>query len=72
MDFSNNHFEGPINTTICSSLPRLQDNKLSGSLSEGLGKISKLVDFDISSNEFYGILPNIFGSLRRLKFFSTE
>ncbi|KAG5010340.1 hypothetical protein JHK87_018855 [Glycine soja] len=48
------------------------DNKLSGSLSEGLGKISKLVDFDISSNEFYGILPNIFGSLRRLKFFSTE
>ncbi|KAL5162435.1 Phytosulfokine receptor 1 [Glycine soja] len=78
---SNNFFSGEIpgNLGNCSSLKHLSingndlsDNKLSGSLSEGLGKISKLVDFDISSNEFYGILPNIFGSLRRLKFFSTE
>eukprot|EP00256_Glycine_max_P056550 XP_014624097.1 phytosulfokine receptor 1-like [Glycine max] len=45
---------------------------LSGPLSEGVGKLSNLVEFDISNHEFSGILPNIFRSLTRLKLFSAE
>ncbi|KAL5171889.1 Phytosulfokine receptor 1 [Glycine soja] len=69
MDFSNNQFEGSIDTTMCSSFTQLRDNKLSRPLSEGVGKLSNLLEFDISNNEFSGILPNIFGGLTRLKVF---
>ncbi|CAA7391153.1 unnamed protein product [Spirodela intermedia] len=53
-----------------ASLSRLylQDNRLSGDLSR-LGNLSHLVELDISSNNFSGNLPDVFGGLKKLRYF---
>ncbi|XP_050131274.1 phytosulfokine receptor 1-like isoform X3 [Malus sylvestris] len=47
----------------------IQDNKLSGALSEEFGNLSNLVRLDISTNGFSGTIPDVFHSLGRLQNF---
>ena len=71
MDFSNNHFEGPINTTICSSLPRLQvfklsNNFFSGEIPGNLGNCSSLKHLSINGNDLSVNLPESICLLQNL------
>ncbi|KAB2624071.1 phytosulfokine receptor 1-like [Pyrus ussuriensis x Pyrus communis] len=47
----------------------IQDNMLSGALSEEIGNLINLVRLDISTNGFSGTIPDVFHSLGRLQNF---
>ncbi|XP_031260902.1 receptor-like protein EIX2 [Pistacia vera] len=59
IDFSSNHFEGPIPTLpSLISFVNLSKNKFSGTISSLCFAIENLVFIDISSNLLYGGVPN--------------
>nr|KYP63546.1 Phytosulfokine receptor 1 [Cajanus cajan] len=71
MDFSNNHFEGPVSTAICSSFNRLRvfklsNNFFSGEIPENLGNCSSLQHLSINGNDLSRSLPESIFQLQNL------
>ncbi|RWR97656.1 MDIS1-interacting receptor like kinase 2-like protein [Cinnamomum micranthum f. kanehirae] len=65
-----NHFSGPIPVSLrdCKSIERiwLQNNQLTGNISEGFGVYPSLSVIDLSYNRFYGELSSDWGDCRNL------
>ncbi|XP_019163084.1 PREDICTED: probable LRR receptor-like serine/threonine-protein kinase At3g47570 [Ipomoea nil] len=71
LDFSTNHFTGPLPSEIGGlkhlvSL-NLSNNMLSGALSNTLGSLAGLTDLNLSCNFFQGFIPSTFASLKSLQ-----
>ncbi|VVA99623.1 unnamed protein product [Arabis nemorensis] len=50
----------------------IQENGLSGSLSPALGNLSHLVHLDVSSNRFFGEIPDVFDKILELEYFVAQ